>query len=101
MKIGETITLEKLTYRVERLSASRVLLRRVRRMPRHIFAKQLKAKRWRALVSANFILDVKTGRTLSNYELMEMGYSAAAIERFHETLPRHDPEAEGLVANHA
>lgn len=87
MKTGRLVTIENLAYKVLAQARGRVTLRRHRRMALAEFKRRRRARRWRRLVSATFILDAVDGRTLSNYELLEMRLPYKYIERLHSTLP--------------
>lgn len=83
LKIGDLVVLERLNYRVSSIIGKDVVLRRSRLMTKAQFNKG----GWRRLVSSNFLVHEKTGKTVTNYELMAMGIPIDQINRLHETLP--------------
>ena len=67
-------------------------LKRGQRITLREFHKRLRARRWRRLVSADFIVDARTQEVLHNYQLLAIGVPSKRIERLHATLPYADPQ---------
>lgn len=87
MKVGDTLELEFIPYRVSRMGRGEVVLRRLPRLTAKQFNKGLRQKRWRTLVSSTFFVDVKTNKTVNDHHLLALGIPSKRIERLHNTLP--------------
>ncbi len=87
MKIGDTLEIEYIPFKVVRMGRGETVLRRLPRLTAHQFNKGLRARRWRTLVSSNFFVDVKTGNTVKDHYLLSIGIPSKRIERLHRTLP--------------
>lgn len=88
MKAGDRLRIEGVPYSVHSTSGDAVMLVRVRR-PISIarFRALLAERRWRRpSVSATFLVDSKTGRTINNMEMLALGIPSKRIEKLHATL---------------
>lgn len=86
MKPGDTMTLEKRAYAVSRIYPDGAVRLRLL-VTRREFDRRVRDGRWRRLVSGTFLVDVSTGQTVSNWEMMALGVPAKRIERLHAKLP--------------
>lgn len=92
MKTGDRLRIEGVPYSVALVSAPHadsVHLVRVRRqISAKTFNSWLSARRWRRpSVSADFLVDVRTRKTIQNYQMLRIGIPSKRIERLHATLP--------------
>ena len=87
MRKGDSVYIESLRYVITATKGRRAVLIRRPVMTLKEWTKRRRAHRWTRLVSANFLIDKKTGETITNYEMLAIGLPSEEIERLHRSLP--------------
>lgn len=87
MKIGDAVYIENLRYEIIDFLSGRVTLSRRNSFTMKKFRALNKSKRWVRRESANFFIDKKTRKTITNYEMMALGLGISEINRLQSTLP--------------